>query len=614
MAGASVMRLDPGADFAGYRIERVLGAGGMGVVYLARHPRLERDVALKVFGGMGAGALLVDSRGRARFDREAALAARLEHPDIVPIYDRSAPDDEIPWLCMRYVNGGDITELMSAAGGRLGAAEAVRLIADAGNALDYAHRQGVLHRDVKPANILVDLSDRQPGRAMLTDFGIARAFDDTLTLTGTTATVAYAAPERFGDTPADHRADIYSLGCTFFEILTGSTPFPRSDQAAVISAHLTAPPPRPSEFVPELPPGLDEVVATAMAKDPDDRYPDCASFAEAALLAIDGTRPAAGSVSARNIHADTTVRGVLPPRPTTPRPPPRPRPALGLRERVMDFVTLLAGLLSIIGAVLIAASFTAPFVHYNGADQTMDSVVYRGHYVLVCLVIAGWFMGATTGLRILIPDLPREICAALIIGTALAGAWSTAFLVRLNVLWTRDSYALVGDTIRGASGERLAIAGSTALVLAGVLAAVALMLGDAHQFGFQLPRDTFSIVTLLLSLFGCASLARIDLPSEDVWHFLRHDYAWLKISAVALAALPALMSFLRPRNLSRALTLGWALGGLAVCFFFYSQGENLDDAGVATAVNSAATPVILFAATLLGSIVINAVALAKSHR
>ncbi|MEC3916833.1 serine/threonine-protein kinase [Nocardia sp. CDC160] len=613
MTGASVMRLDPGADFAGYRIERVLGAGGMGVVYLARHPRLDRDVALKVFGTAVGGAHPLDSRGRARFDREAALAARLEHPDIVPIYDRSAPEDEIPWLCMRYINGGDIGELLAAAGGRLRAQDAVRFITDAGSALDYAHRRGVLHRDVKPANILVDRSDRADGRAALTDFGIARAFDDTLTLTGTTATVAYAAPERFGETPADHRADIYSLGCTFFEILTGSTPFPRPDQAAVISAHLTAPPPRPSELVPDLPPGLDEVIEIAMAKDPGDRYPDCATFAAAARRALDTPARPGPADSPRNPHSDTTVRSTQLPRIARPRLA-REGVTPGLRERFPDFITLLGGLLSIIGAVLIGSGLTAPFVHYNEADQDLDSVVYVGHYALLSLVAAGWIAGSVAGFKVLFPALPREICAALIIGTAGAGAWCTALLLRLNRIWTHDGYNLVGDTIRGASGERLTVLGTGTLVLAGILAIAALMLGDSLPVRPRLPADAFSIATLLLSLLGCVAVSSISLPSEDVWHFLRHDYTWLLGSAATLSILPALTSFLHPRTVFRALTVGWAVGGLAVCLFLYSQGQTIADSGVAAGGNSAVAQTVLFGASLLGLIVVNAVALAKSGR
>ncbi|WP_369635194.1 serine/threonine-protein kinase, partial [Nocardia sp. JMUB6875] len=233
------MRLVPGAEFAGFTIERVLGQGGMGVVYLARNPRLNRLVALKVLGDL----IATDPRGRAKFEREAALAARLEHPNIVAIYDRAGSEAETPWISMKYVPGGDVAQRIGERGGPLSPDEAVRILTDAAHGLDHAHRHGILHRDVKPGNILLDRTDSGRDRAVLTDFGIARALDDTLTMTGAAATFAYAAPERFHGTPADHRADIYSLGCTFYELLTATQPFPRTDQAAIIAAHLHTPPP-----------------------------------------------------------------------------------------------------------------------------------------------------------------------------------------------------------------------------------------------------------------------------------------------------------------------------------------------------------------------------------
>ncbi|WP_433591205.1 protein kinase domain-containing protein [Nocardia sp. CA-145437] len=286
------MRLDPGAEFSGFTIERTLGTGGMGVVYLARNPRLNRLVALKVLGEL----IAADSRGRARFEREAALAARLEHPNIVAIYDRASSDADLPWISMKYVGGGDVAQRMTTRGGPLPDDHAVRILTDAARALDYAHRHGILHRDVKPGNILLDDYPAHPGtdrnRAVLTDFGIARALDDTLTLTGTAATFAYAAPERFHGATADHRADIYSLGCTFYELLTARQPFPRTDQAAVIAAHLNTPPPRPTDIRPELPSGINDVIAIALAKNPADRYPTCAALAEAATQILTRSRPA----------------------------------------------------------------------------------------------------------------------------------------------------------------------------------------------------------------------------------------------------------------------------------------------------------------------------------
>lgn len=276
------MSLPPGAQLAGFTIERLLGAGGMGTVYLAKHPRMRRRVALKVL----ADNLAVDPKTRASFDREATLAAGLDHPNIVPVYDRSGIEDPALWLAMRYIDGGDAAGLLRDSPNGLAPARVVRLLTDAAHALDYAHAQGVLHRDVKPANLLIENDQRLGERAVLTDFGIARSFDDTVTLSGIVATFAYAAPERFEDAPSDHRADIYSLGCTLFQLLTGKPPFPRKDQAAVIGAHLSAPPPAPRELRPELPAELDAVIATVLAKSPRDRYPTCTALAEATARAL----------------------------------------------------------------------------------------------------------------------------------------------------------------------------------------------------------------------------------------------------------------------------------------------------------------------------------------
>ncbi|MEV6774259.1 protein kinase [Nocardia sp. NPDC051030] len=275
------MRLKPGERFAGYTVERQLGAGGMGVVYLARHPRLERLVALKVLNDVFAD----DEKARARFERETALITALDHPNIVPIYDRNSPEDEVLWISMKFIEGGDAAHLLTASGGRLGGMRAVHMIADAARGLDHAHRHGILHRDIKPANLLVEQEGSE--RALVTDFGIARSLEDTETGSRVSATVAYAAPERFGSDPVDHRADVYSLGCTLYKLLTGDPPFPRRDEAAVMAAHLHATPPRPTDQRPDLPAALDGVLATVLAKNPADRYPDCITFADAACLVVD---------------------------------------------------------------------------------------------------------------------------------------------------------------------------------------------------------------------------------------------------------------------------------------------------------------------------------------
>ncbi|MGW5573795.1 protein kinase domain-containing protein [Nocardia thailandica] len=267
--------LAEGVSFAGYRIERELGRGGMGAVYLARHPRLPRRTALKLLSP----ELFTDRELRARFEREADLAAQLDHPNIVTVFDRGSDEDQL-WISMQYIDGVDASALHP---DTLHPSRAAQIIAETGAALDYAHRMGVLHRDVKPANILLSRAEGQE-RIYLTDFGIARLRDDTghLTQTGTfTATLAYAAPEQLTGVPLDHRADQYSLACTLFTLLTGAAPFEGAGPAAVIQGHLQQPAPPISSRRAGLPAALDPVVAKALAKRPAERYDSCAEFADA---------------------------------------------------------------------------------------------------------------------------------------------------------------------------------------------------------------------------------------------------------------------------------------------------------------------------------------------
>ncbi|MEU0545450.1 protein kinase [Nocardia sp. NPDC005978] len=306
--------LRSGERFAGYLIERELGRGGMGAVYLAQHPRLPRRTALKLLNR----DLFGDTETRARFEREADLVARLEHPHIVPIYDRGSDGDQL-WISMRYIDGPDASTLDSA---KLAPAQAVRIIAATAQALDYAHRKGVLHRDVKPANILLEHDDGED-RVFLADFGIARLRDDSaarLTQTGSfTATLAYAAPEQLIGSDLDHRCDQYSLACTLFRLLTGDVPFTAEHPVAIMQGHLNQPPPRVSALRAGLPPALDAVLARAMAKSPADRFDSCIEFATAAQRALEGGRPGSGFAGAS--HAGHGLPGTGPGngRPGTPQ-------------------------------------------------------------------------------------------------------------------------------------------------------------------------------------------------------------------------------------------------------------------------------------------------------
>ncbi|MBF6452320.1 serine/threonine-protein kinase [Nocardia cyriacigeorgica] len=278
--------LRPGADFAGYRIERVLGVGGMGSVYAARHPRLPRLVALKLLHSSFA----EDPVFRGRFEREAELAGRLDHPNIVTIHDRGREGSQL-WISMQYVEGTDAETAMRA--GQMPPLRALFVAAATAGALDYAHRQGMLHRDVKPANILIRSEPNSQERVLLTDFGIAKARDEatSLTQTGTLlATLRYASPEQLEGKPLDPRSDQYSLGCTLFHLLAGQPPYPAESAAALISAHLVQPVPRISAVRPDLPPALDDVFARALAKEPQQRFGSCVAMVEAARRAF--TEPA----------------------------------------------------------------------------------------------------------------------------------------------------------------------------------------------------------------------------------------------------------------------------------------------------------------------------------
>ena len=273
------MPFDNGEVFAGYVIQRVLGTGGMGEVYLAQHPRLPRQDALKILSVASA----ADSEFRARFIREAELAATLRHPHIVGILDRGEFNDRL-WISMEYVDGIDAGRLIreSFPGGmpEQDVSEIVTAVADA---LDFGHEHRLLHRDVKPENILVTAADGRRRRVLLTDFGIARRIDEVSNLTQDNValgTISYIAPEQLLGKTLDGRADQYALAATAFHLLTGTPPFQDSNRAVVVSHHLNSAPPRISARRPELA-HLDAVFARALAKDPNDRYPNCLDFAHA---------------------------------------------------------------------------------------------------------------------------------------------------------------------------------------------------------------------------------------------------------------------------------------------------------------------------------------------
>jgi serine/threonine-protein kinase len=273
------MPLAQGEELAGYTILRSLGAGGMGEVYLAQHPRLPRRDALKVL----APTVCADSEYRVRFHREADIAATLSHPHIVTVYDRGDVSGQL-WISMDYVEGTDAARLLDEQYPKgMPPDLVVRLVTAVSEALDYAHGKGLIHRDVKPPNLLIANPGTTDERILLADFGIARRTDDTSNLTGTNMTVGtvfYAAPEQLTGEPIDGRADQYALAATAYQLLTGSPPFSHWNPAVVISQHLTKAPPQIGSKRPELAP-LGPVFDKALAKSPDDRFAKCIDFARA---------------------------------------------------------------------------------------------------------------------------------------------------------------------------------------------------------------------------------------------------------------------------------------------------------------------------------------------
>jgi tRNA A-37 threonylcarbamoyl transferase component Bud32/outer membrane protein assembly factor BamB len=271
--------LASGTEFAGYRIERTLGRGGMGVVYLAEHERLKRRVALKVL----APELADDERFRERFIRESELAASLDQPNVLPVYDAGEQEGHL-FIAMRYVDGADLRELIDES--PLALDDVLTVVADVARALDAAHSKGLVHRDVKPGNILIARSSgsRAIEHVYLTDFGLTKRSTSRSGLTGTgvfVGTLEYAAPEQFEGKPLGPHTDVYSLGCVLFECLTGEPPFRREQDAALMYAHLHDPPPSATARRPELPRGVDRVIEKAMAKRPVDRYATAGELAAA---------------------------------------------------------------------------------------------------------------------------------------------------------------------------------------------------------------------------------------------------------------------------------------------------------------------------------------------
>mgnify|MGYP003619257275 CR=1 FL=1 len=298
-----------GTEFAGYSILEVIGSGGFANVYLGEdlRPAMRRKVALKVLRS----ELSAEADFRDRFQRESLLAVQLDHhPNIVPVYDAGESDGHL-YIAMRFIDGIDLKEKLKT--GPLDPGEAASVVAQVASALDLAHQAGLVHRDVKPGNVLLPGGD--PAHVYLADFGLTKetAAEQSLTQVGQfLGTLYYAAHEQIQGKDLDGRSDQYALGCLLFECLTGEPPFV-GDVQAIIGAHLTREAPKATDKVPTLPPAIDAVIATAMAKDPADRFESCGELGARAMQALRAPAPAPDG---------TIVTGALPGIPATPPSPP----------------------------------------------------------------------------------------------------------------------------------------------------------------------------------------------------------------------------------------------------------------------------------------------------
>lgn len=274
--------LEEGAQFAGYRVEGLIAKGGMGTVYRASDPGTGDQVALKVI----ASAMADDVSFRKRFEREARLAAQLDHPHVVTLLASGEAEGTL-FMVSRLIRGRSLQEILML-DGSLSAAGAARVVGQVASALDAAHALGLLHRDVKPGNVLLD-GTPEGGTAYLTDFGLSKHVASTsgLTRAGSwVGTVDYAAPEQLQALDCDHTVDVYALGCVLYETLTGEVPFPKARDVQKMIAHITEPPPAVSALRPDAA-AVDEVVSRAMAKVPEDRFRSTGELGDAAAAALD---------------------------------------------------------------------------------------------------------------------------------------------------------------------------------------------------------------------------------------------------------------------------------------------------------------------------------------
>jgi serine/threonine protein kinase len=392
-----------GTVIAGYRIEDRIGRGGMGVVYRAEHLNLQRRAAIKIIAPD-----LAESEGfRERFTREARIAAALQHPNIVTVYDAGEVDGLL-YLAMQYIEGEDLAGVLQRER-RLRPYRAIDVCRQVASALDAAHAMGLIHRDVKPANVLIE------GRtAFLTDFGLTKRLEGThaqLTRAGdVVGTIHYVAPEQIEGRRVSARSDVYSLGCLLYHCLSGQVPFALETDVAVIYAHLSEEAPRLSSLRPELPEGLDAVMAKALDKSPDRRFPSCGDMISAARAVIDAAGPLSETIPPRSTS----------PNPFVPAASPEIRDAAEAARRPR---VLLAGLDDHTRAVARVALGS----HVDVLEAGVEGAAEQAREERPDLVILDWKGSGAAGIAALRGDaLTRDAKVLLLVDHGLGGSREVA--------------------------------------------------------------------------------------------------------------------------------------------------------------------------------------------
>ena len=519
-----------GSRVAGYLLEEQVGAGGMAVVFRARDERLCRLVAVKVLGP----TLAADENFRRRFIRESRAAAAVDNPHIIPVHEAGQVGGVL-FIAMRYVPGGDVRTLLRRSG-PLPPAQAAAIISAVASALDSAHAAGLVHRDVKPANMLLDVAPGRPDHVYLSDFGLSKG---VLSLGLTEAgrfmgTVGYSAPEQIHGRPVDGRADQYALACTAFELLAGAAVFPRDQVFAVMYAHLSEPPPRLTSRRPGTPAAADAVFARALAKEPDHRYASCGEFAGALCAAFGLPRLGAAE------PGDATAGGSGPPAVThRSRPSSRPRgkrPAVS-RRAVLGLAATAAAGAAVAGWQLNRGAGPPPGgtllwsrpIPAGGSQAgsamvqgVADGIVFAGtearQYALDAATGAKlWSSGSLTFLG---PAGRRAVCAAGpdgLYGVRAADGrtlWHSAFELKTGFLRSDQFSLLDGALVYGVDvrGEIYAVDARSGTTVWRFPAhrqpwGLAVAGGVAYLAGYALGTDTFSRIDIYAVRAG-----------KEVWH------------------------------------------------------------------------------------------------